>query len=186
MDAEKLLESSVPTPWGCRALRRPHSDPKGFKMNSRTLKMMFVLCAFVLGTATAAFAGDKVTICHNSGGKKLHEIEVSVNALQAHLDHGLCLDDDSCDDGSMFPPICDQAPGFNLPVDDCDGGTVGVCRPAGFRCNRSFRPVCACDGRPPLGFEVSNENCAWAAGIEWYAFATQDPTTGDLVCPPAP
>lgn len=57
------------------------------------LKLLLVVS--VIGIQIAAFAyapdnGDKITVCHIPPGnpENMHEIDISVNALNAHLAHG--------------------------------------------------------------------------------------------------
>jgi hypothetical protein len=57
------------------------------------LKLLLVVS--VIGIQIAAFAyapdnGEKITVCHIPPGdpENMHEIDISVNALDAHLAHG--------------------------------------------------------------------------------------------------
>lgn len=59
----------------------------------KNLKLLLVIT--VIGIQVAAFAftpdnSEKITVCHIPPGnpENMHEIDVSVNALDAHLEHG--------------------------------------------------------------------------------------------------
>ena len=54
---------------------------------------VIVMIAFS-ASALAASPGGKVDICHWTNGHGFHEINVSVNAMPAHLRHGDVLPDE--------------------------------------------------------------------------------------------
>ena len=54
---------------------------------------VIVMIAFT-ASALAAGGGEKVDVCHWSNGRGFHEINVSVNAMPAHLQHGDVLPDE--------------------------------------------------------------------------------------------
>ena len=72
------------------------------------LKKISFIALVVFALSSFSFTGignhypDKITICHVPPGNpsNCHEITVSLNALQAHLDHGdalVCHDPDEID-----------------------------------------------------------------------------------------
>ena len=52
-------------------------------------------------------AGDKVKVCHRTGNGNAHVIEISSNAVQAHLNHGDSL---IVPDGAEHGDPCDINP----------------------------------------------------------------------------
>lgn len=58
------------------------------KRAKRLLLLAVMLSALAALLASSAAAGDKVTICHKPGTPDEVMIEVSLNALDAHLAHG--------------------------------------------------------------------------------------------------
>lgn len=105
----------------------------------------FLVTAVVVCVGMTVQAGDKVTICHVPPGNPAnhHTITVSVNALQAHLDHGdlagscltncqeLCGDEDACTvDCDLTTEACIAAPRPAVDCDDGAGCTVDSCDPA--------------------------------------------------------
>jgi len=64
----------------------------------RRLLLTALLPAMVLVAATAASAvgspQGKVDVCHRTGNGSFHEINISGNALSAHLGHGDVLPDE--------------------------------------------------------------------------------------------
>jgi hypothetical protein len=70
--------------------------------------------AVIIGTTYGALslsAREKVKVCHVTGNGRAHVIEISENAVPAHLAHGdsLAADDlehgDSCDVEATPPPV---------------------------------------------------------------------------------
>ena len=68
---------------------------------TKTLRRLFLTLFFpallIAGLATGAIAGgnnEKVALCHLTGNGSFHQINVSVNALPAHLRHGDVLVDE--------------------------------------------------------------------------------------------
>jgi hypothetical protein len=63
------------------------------------IRIAFIALALVTGVISYSFTSvgyhypSKITVCHTPPGNpgNCHEIEVSINALQAHLDHGDAL-----------------------------------------------------------------------------------------------
>jgi hypothetical protein len=47
-----------------------------------------ILTAFAVSSVAAGGNAGKADLCHNAGGHKWVEINVSVNALPAHFGHG--------------------------------------------------------------------------------------------------
>ncbi len=104
----------------------------------------------------AAARADKVDICHGTGNGSYHWINVSVNALEAHLAHGDFTEcdgnfvaDESCN--CVCDLMCDQ--GYELNVDACACELVNPCA-----------------GLNPLDLCGSKGQCATSAD------------TGNLVC----
>jgi hypothetical protein len=64
----------------------------------RRLLFMALLPAMVLTAATTASTmgnpQDKVNVCHRTGNGSFHEINISGNALPAHMAHGDVLPDE--------------------------------------------------------------------------------------------
>jgi hypothetical protein len=64
----------------------------------RRLLFMALLPAMVLTAATTASTmgkpQDKVNVCHVTGNGSFHEINISRNALPAHMAHGDVLPDE--------------------------------------------------------------------------------------------
>lgn len=64
------------------------------KISQKTSKLLVVAVVILLSGMSLAFkaniAPEKITVCHMPPGnvENCHEISVSMNALQAHLDHG--------------------------------------------------------------------------------------------------
>ena len=79
--------------------------------NLKMLSAAFVLAATFLLLIFPANAADKVILCHVPPGNEenAHEIEVSTNAVQAHLNHGDHLG------------ACQQEPVYNFDVDGSGG-----------------------------------------------------------------
>src|SRR5688572_24549910 len=82
---------------GNTVLLRPHkikSYKKHMKNFTFTAKHFFIAAVVAVSVSFLAFGPKgslkKVTVCHIPPGNpgNCHEIEVSINALQAHLDHG--------------------------------------------------------------------------------------------------
>ena len=59
------------------------------------LALLLPVIVMIVFTASALAApGGKVDICHWSNGHGFHKINVSVNAMPAHLQHGDVLPDE--------------------------------------------------------------------------------------------
>ena len=75
----------------------------------QTLKLA-VGTAVIIGMTYGALslsAGAKVKVCHREGNGKAHVIDISENALKAHLDHGDSLEGA---EGKKAGDSCDLAP----------------------------------------------------------------------------
>ncbi len=63
----------------------------------RLLLTALVPAMLLVGATTASVMGSpqgKVDVCHRTGNGSFHEINVSANALPAHLGHGDVLPDE--------------------------------------------------------------------------------------------
>jgi len=67
-----------------------------FQKPTRALLALLLPVIVMLAFTASALAapGGKVDICHWSNGQGFHEINVSVNAMPAHLRHGDVLPDE--------------------------------------------------------------------------------------------
>lgn len=55
---------------------------------------LLVPLVLIVALASSAIAGEKQTVCHETGNGSVHQITVSVNAVPAHLRHGDVLVDE--------------------------------------------------------------------------------------------
>jgi hypothetical protein len=92
----------------------------------RRFPSLTILIALFALTASAAWAGAKVQVCHIPPGNpgNFHTITVSQNAVQAHLGHGdlvgacssncdsLCSEDNPCTTGECACPCVAGVPDF--------------------------------------------------------------------------
>lgn len=86
--------------------------------NLTAVSIIMVFAAILSLSFTAPAPMNKVTVCHIPPGNpgNCHEIEVSMNALDAHLAHG---DNLVCHDEEEYPEyvqIATQRPMYNVTI----------------------------------------------------------------------
>src|SRR5262245_11226040 len=82
------------------------SEPKGegFMKKALTLGLGTAIIIGMTYGALSLRAGDKIKMCHRTGNGSAHVIEISVNAMHAHLSHGDSPADPTARHGSSCVP----------------------------------------------------------------------------------
>lgn len=113
-----------------------------------------------------ARGADKVLICHKTGNGNSHVLEVSVNALSAHLGHGDVVLEDA--DGDGFYP--DNDCGYE-PMGDCDDSDPTIYPGAPEICGDSIDQDCD-------GADVACLNCPVFTTVELHNLISYQPNFG--------
>ena len=124
----------------------------------------------------AAEGATKVKVCHIPPGnpENAHVIEVSVNAVEAHLAHGDCLADETAEVGSDCD--CDDEPPVEFP--GCAGATCETFQVCNAEGTCGFSGVC---GTTSEGIGLCVDGSTLCANLD-RCFEGQDDCPEDSIC----
>lgn len=126
--------------------REAQATRERFQMRKLTVLSSFIVSVLMLGLTPTQAANEKVDVCHSEGNGSFHLINVSVNAVAAHLRHGDALPNEAVpgNPGYIFDEACELALASTCPchfsagdlaeikVDGDSGGTEVCSRGSNF------------------------------------------------------